>query len=306
MGRRLRFVPEDSLVEVTARTMQGRFLLKPGPGWNETFVGVLARAQELFPVKIHAFVCASNHFHLLTSPDDARQLAAFMGHVLTNLSKEAGRRHGWRGPLFERRYQAILVTDEERAHVERLTYVLRHGAKENLVARPSEWPGPHCAEALRTGEPVPGVWVSRTQQWAAKNRGQQLTDEQASIPYELKLEPLPCWSHWPPERYRRQIAEILKQIVVDTARRHQREETAPLGVEEILAQHPHASPNKIKRAPAPLVHAASRRMRREFYRAYAAFVGAFYEAVERLKAGRLEPGFPDGAFPSPLPLAAPG
>lgn len=151
------------------------------PGWNETFVGVLARAQALFPVKIHAFVCASNHFHLLTSPDDARQLAAFMGHVLTNLSKEAGRRHGWRGPLFERRYQAILVTDEERAHVERLTYVLRHGAKENLVARPSEWPGPHCAEALRTGKPVPGVWVSRTQQW------RKAVTEKAVTGYSFRL-----------------------------------------------------------------------------------------------------------------------
>ncbi|MGH9379661.1 MAG: hypothetical protein ACRD2Z_03465 [Thermoanaerobaculia bacterium] len=49
-------------------------------------------------------------------------------------------------------------------------------------------------------------------------------------------------------------------------------------------------------------------MRREFYALYAAFVGAFYEAVERLKAGCFPAGFPDGAFPPPLPLplAAPG
>lgn len=299
-------MPEDSLVEVTARTMQGRFLLKPGAGWNETFVGVLARAQELFPVKIHAFVCASNHFHLLTSPDDARQLAAFMGHVLTNLSKEAGRRHGWRGPLFERRYQAILVTDEERAHVERLTYILRHGAKENLVARPEDWPGPHCATALRTGQALRGVWVSRTEQWVARNRGQQLSDQQASHPYELHLEPLPCWADLAPQAYRRQIADILQQIAEETAERHRRDETSPLGVANILAQHPHAAPNKPKRAPAPLVHAASRKMRRELYKIYAAFVGAFYEAVERLKAGIRNPEFPEGAFPPPLWLAAPG
>ncbi|MGH9379660.1 MAG: transposase [Thermoanaerobaculia bacterium] len=162
MPRRLRFVPEGSLVEITARTVQGRFLLKPGPGWTETFVGILARAQKLFPLKIHAFVCLSGHFHLLVTPDDAQQLAGFMNHVLTNLSKEAGRRHGWRGPLFERRHQAILVTGEERAHVERLTYLLRHGAKEGLVARPEDWPGPQCARALRTGQPTRGVWISRT------------------------------------------------------------------------------------------------------------------------------------------------
>lgn len=306
MARRLRFIPEDSLVEVTARTVQGRFLLKPGPGWTETFVGILARAQELFPIRIHAFVCLSNHLHLLVTPDDARQLAAFMGHVLTNLSKEAGRRHGWRGPLFERRYQAILVSDEERAHIERLVYILRHGAKENLVARPSKWPGPHCAEALRAGEPVRGVWVSRTAQWVARNRGQRVSDEQASIAYKLHLDPLPCWQHWSAERRQRQIAELLQQIEQEALERHERDKTAPLGVAEILAQHPHAAPNRLKRAPAPLVHAASRKVRRESYRMYAAFVGAFYEAVERLKDGIHDPMFPDGAFPPPWPQAAPG
>ncbi len=259
MARRLRFVPEGSLVEITARTVQGRFLLKPGPGWSETFVGILARAQELYPVRLHAFVCLSNHLHLLASPDDAHRLAAFMRHVLTNLSKEAGRRHGWRGPLFERRYQAIVVTGEQYAHVERLTYLLRHGAKEGLIARPEDWPGPHCAKALRTGEPVRGVWISRTAQWVARNRGQQLSDAQASIPQELKLEPLPCWTHLSPEAHRSAVADILKQIEEDTALRHQRDETTPLGVADILAQHPHAAPNKPKRAPAPLVHAASRK-----------------------------------------------
>lgn len=57
MPRRLRFVPEGSLVEVTVRPVQGRFLLKPSPGWTETFVGILARAQELYPVRLHAIVC---------------------------------------------------------------------------------------------------------------------------------------------------------------------------------------------------------------------------------------------------------
>jgi len=303
MARRLRFIPENSLVEVTARTVQGRFLLKPGPGWAEVFVGILARAQELYPIRLHAFVALSNHFHLLASPDDAQQLAAFMRHVMTNLSKEAGRRHGWHGPLFERRYQAIVVTGEAYAQVERLTYILRHGAKEGLVARPEEWPGPHCARALRTGEPVHGVWISRTAQWAAANRGQRLSDEEASTPYELQLEPPPCWAHWSPDRYRRQIVELLEQIARETAERHRREATTPLGVAAILAQDPHATPSSSKRAPAPLVHAASRKMRREFYAMYAAFVGAFYEAVERLQAGSDNPKFPAGAFAPPLQLA---
>ena len=60
MARKLRFVPPGAVVEITVRTVQSRFLLKPGAGWRETFVGALARARELYRVDVHDFVCASN------------------------------------------------------------------------------------------------------------------------------------------------------------------------------------------------------------------------------------------------------
>ena len=142
MARRIRFVPEKSLVEITCRTVQARYLLKPVPGWSEIFIGALARAQRLYRVDVHAFVCLSNHFHLLVSPQDAHALAAFMRHLLSKLSIEAARLHGWSGPLFQRRYQAISISDEPRAQIQRLRYLLSHGVKENLVQRTVQWPGP--------------------------------------------------------------------------------------------------------------------------------------------------------------------
>src|SRR4051812_15712799 len=148
MPRRLRFAAPKSLVEITCRTVQARFLLKPVPGWTETFIGALARAQRLYAVEVHAFVCLSNHFHLLVSPADARALAGFMRHLLSKLSIEAGRRHAWQGPLFQRRYQAIPVSEEPRAQIQRLRYLLAHGVKENLVQRIAHWPGPPAGQSL--------------------------------------------------------------------------------------------------------------------------------------------------------------
>ena len=65
MARKIRYVPDGLLVEVTCRTLHGRYLFKPSRGFRELFVGILARAQELYPLKIHFAVCLSNHFHLL-------------------------------------------------------------------------------------------------------------------------------------------------------------------------------------------------------------------------------------------------
>ena len=70
-----RFVPAHGLVEVTTRTIQGRYLLRPGPGVRERTIGVLARAQERHGLRVHAVVVLSNHLHLLASPRDALQLA---------------------------------------------------------------------------------------------------------------------------------------------------------------------------------------------------------------------------------------
>ena len=125
MSRPLRYLPEGgSLVEVTCRTLQARFLLRPCPQWNQIAIGVLGRAQRLYGVEIHLVSFLSTHFHLLATFRDARQMADFMRHVTTNLSKEAGKLVDWRQTLFPRRYQAIPVSAEEGAQLERYRYIL--------------------------------------------------------------------------------------------------------------------------------------------------------------------------------------
>ena len=79
MGRPLRHIQEEgSLVELTTRTVQGRFLLRPGPGLNRIVAGVLGRAQRLYQVEIVYLAVLSNHLHLLVCVDTARQMADFM------------------------------------------------------------------------------------------------------------------------------------------------------------------------------------------------------------------------------------
>ena len=302
MGRQLRFVPERSLVEVTCRTLQGRFLLKPFPGWRDIFVGALARAQSLYKVEIHAFVCLSNHLHLLLSPQDARELAAFMRHVLSKLAIEAGRRHRWRGPLFQRRYQAIVVSDESRAQLQRLRYLLAHGVKENLVARVVEWPGPHCAQALIEGTPLRGVWHDRTGEWLTRHRGQRVEPREFEAPYELLLSPLPCWQGLSPAARRRHARELIHELETEAAN-HRRSRALPyLGVRAVLDQDPHAGPASPKRSPAPRFHACASRVRRGLHKAYGLFLAAYRDAARRLAEGDRSACFPHGSFPPPIPF----
>jgi hypothetical protein len=303
MSRHLRFVPDGgALVEVTCRTIQGRLLLRPSQQLNDIVLGVLGRAQERYPLEIVSFSFLSSHYHLLLWVRDARQLALFVGYFNGNLAREIGHLTGWTDRIWAGRYHAILVSDEEAAQIERLTYILAQGVKENLVARVEEWPGVHSAPALLTGEPAKGIWYDRT--FARNLRLRRKTPEagQVKIPQTVALSPLPCWKHLTPEAYRARVVDLIQQIETTAAIERAKKRVEPLGTEKILAQDPESRPEILERSPAPFVHAVTRKIRKEIWDAYGWFVAAYREAADKLRNGDRNAAFPPGSFPPHLPF----
>ena len=297
MARRLRFIPEGgSLVEVTCRTIHGRFLLRPSRRLNELIAGVLGRALGRYPVSLHGLVFLSNHFHLLLSVPDARSLASFMNYFNSNVAREAGRLANWYEKFWSRRYQAIPVSDEPEAQITRLEYILAHGVKEGLVGHPFEWPGLHCAEALATGQPLEGVWIDRTKAYNGRMAGEVVRQRDLESRFEIHFAPLPCWEHLDEPEYRQRIAEIIDRLTSGVEAG---------GQEPDLPASHHERPQRSKRSPAPLFHCASRKVRRELLDAYRWFVVAFRQASSKLSRGDPKPGFPAGSFPPSLPFVAP-
>jgi REP element-mobilizing transposase RayT len=305
MSRKLRYVPEGgALVEVTCRTIHSRFLLRPGRMINDIIVGVLARAQQKYPIRCCGYVFASNHLHLILDVDDAHQLSRFMRYVNSNLARKIGRLVGWRDKFWARRYQAIVISSEAAAQTERLKYVLSHGVKEDLVERVTDWPGVHCAQALMTGEPVQGYWFDQTQEYAARRRGEDFDLMRYATLEVLTLSPLPCWRDLSEETRRKLVAEMIAEIESEAAARRERTGSQVLGASAVRGQHPFNRPAKPKKSPAPLFHAASQAVRQEFYAMYGWFVAAFREAAEKLRAGNRTVSFPTGSFPPALPFVA--
>jgi putative transposase len=305
MPRKLRYVPENpTLLSITNRTLQGRYLLRPGTRLNDVFLGVLGWAQRRHRIRIHVVTTLSSHFHLLLTADDAEQLAGFMRDFQSRLSREVNRLTGWRGPVFERRYEMTVVTDEEKAQVERLRYVLSNGVKEGLVEHARDWPGVHSVAALLDGEPLIGHWFDRTREYAARNQGEAFDPMRFASEETVELSPIPCWAHLSPAAYRRRLRALVDDIDADAARGRKISGRPVLGVAAILTQDPQFRPAKLDRSPAPRVHAATKAARRFFYEAYAAFVSAFRSATEALRRGNRDAPFPRGSFPPALPFVA--
>jgi hypothetical protein len=187
--------------------------------------------------------------------------------------------------------------------VGRLRYHLSHGAKEDLVEAPEDWPGIHCVRVLLGGEPLTGYYFSRTQEYAARRRGEEHDRYEYATLETVTLSPLPCWAHLSKEDYQKRVGRLVTSIKEETAARRRRIGAQPLGREAILAQHPHSRLKKLKKSPAPRFHATQDR-RRELYEGYAWFVAAFRTAADKLKAGDPGPPFPRGCFPPALPFVS--
>ena len=311
-------MPPGWSVEVTTRTICGFYLLPATRSFARIMVGILGKAQEKYPVKIHAAVAASNHYHLILTPADMGELSDFMEYVNGNLAREAGRLLEWHGSFWADRYHLIPISPEPEALIERLRYVLSNTIKENLVAQISEWEGLHCAEALIDGKPMAGMWYDRAIEYETKRQAErkeartgkpvERIDRGAFMtPYELKLAPLPCWRKMPAAQIRKRIAEMVDEIETKAAKLREELGTKLLGMETIRNQDPLQRPTRSKRSPKPPCHAATKAMRERFRQTYRAFVAMFQEASLKLKFGNVTAAiFPKGSFPPSLPFVRSG
>ena len=306
MPRPLRFVPANSVVEITTRTLQGRLLLTPSPELTDIILGVIGKAQDLYKMSIHAFVVLGTHTHFLLSPPSAEKLARFMQFVNANIAKEAGRLHLWRERLWSRRYRSIVVSDEKSA-LARLRYILAHGAKEGLVRKPGEWPGPNCVAALTTGELLRGTWFDRSAEYIARQRGESVLPSQFATTFDVKLTPLPCLLHLTEAQRQAECRRMVEEIQAEAEAENKAKGREPMGVTAILGQNPHSRPATTDRSPAPFVHAADEKTELDFRAQYRAFVDAFRAGAQRLRdrARELVDLFPLWAFPPALPFTAP-
>ena len=84
MPRPLRYHPSEwAPVFVTNRCFQSRMLLKPSSRLNQLVVGIIARAQKMYEVKLYGLCMMSNHYHMLLAPKNAQHLASLSGQCRT-------------------------------------------------------------------------------------------------------------------------------------------------------------------------------------------------------------------------------
>lgn len=293
MGRTIRMYGSEGIYFVTARVTQGRLLMRPSVMANEVIGGILARACRHFGVKLRGFIFMSNHLHLLVRAQ-GRVLSQFMQFLLGNIARKVGRLHGWSGPFWQRRFSCEPVLDPE-AELGRLRYILSHGVKEALVARPSEWPGLSCLKALLAqDESYPFYnWDWR---WNRPGlRGLDPWNRRLVEQEVLVVEPIGAWREYSPQRR----AEVVGALVDQIAAQYWRPEVKVLGAAAVLKQNPHKRVPLERRSHRPLCHVSSVLVWTQWMDLHRAFLAAYFVASKAFRGGQRTVEFPQWAFLPP-------
>ena len=141
----------------------------------------------------------------------------------------------------------------------------------------------------------------RTQEYAARQRGETFERYTYATAFTVELSPLPCWRHLSAEQLKIRIAGLLRDIEAEAAAERKATGQEVLGAEAVLQVDPQHRPEKLDRSPAPRFHASTREAWFVLWEAYSLFVAAFRTAAAKLKAGDRAAPFPAGSFPPALP-----
>ena len=229
------------------RTDGARLYLRPSPALNDRILAILGRALALYPIKMHAFVFMSNHWHALVTARDARSLAAFLRFVHGNVAKAAQEINGIVGAVWQRRRAEVIPVIGGAAQEDRLRYILLQGTKERLVGSPIEWPGATAVRALAGHETLTGYWVDRAKLREIVRAGRAAHPEEYRTSYPIELAPLPCLERYPATSRTAYVRVLIAEI--------EREYCCPhLGARRVLSQDPMTRPLAPKNRRAPLVH----------------------------------------------------
>ncbi|MCB9548658.1 MAG: hypothetical protein H6706_22865 [Myxococcales bacterium] len=264
-----------SLFEVTSKVVDDRFAFVPTQACVDVLLGVLGRAQQLFPlIDVYGFHFLSNHLHLLIGAPTLADKSAFLEWTLREISKRINKLLGRTGSLLAQNH-CIQVTTVEHA-LERLRYLMGQATAAFLVRHPADDIFPCSTPALLHGRPIEGTFRY------ANAEPLRVTVRVDRLP---GLEDLSIGDH-------RTLMWCLADDLAAEARPRRKKAGVALPTPEALRRlDPMTRPRTRDRSPAPVVHGPPAH-HAQWRREHAALRAAYSLATRAFRAWQADPTQP--------------
>ncbi len=126
------------------------FIRKPNEEKNNYYIEITSGERQKL-VEIIAYCIMPTHVHLVLKQLKDKGISIFMNNILNSYTRYFNVRHKRKGPLWEGRFQDVLIrTEEQLLHLTR--YVHLNPVTAYLVNRPEDWIFSSCQEYIGNRE----------------------------------------------------------------------------------------------------------------------------------------------------------
>ena len=276
--------------------------------------GIVARAQELYPVRICHLQWMGNHFHLILTvgnPDDVPAFMRFVkGESAAAINKLLGRRA--RSVWCDGYDEPVLLTGEDV--IRYIVYLYANPLTANLVAAVDAYPGVSTWKMYRSGRcsrrckhiprsaipALPDAPLSESQERALV----RLLKSQSEKESRFLLEPdawMECFEEsasWDKDKVRRRVIKEIRELEAELLRNPERKVLGAeaLRKEDIRQLH---QPKKFSRRMICI--SLDKELRKGFISWAKTLFFTAREVYRRWKQGDYSVSFPPGLFPPSVP-----
>lgn len=118
------------------------------------FLSYVAEASQRLEVPVHALTLMRNHAHIVSTPHEPDQLAAWVKRFAQRYAARRNRARDASGKLFEQRYTAIPIRSEAQLAAT-IPYIELNPVRAGLVTAPDAWRWSTYALHVGRGEVLP-------------------------------------------------------------------------------------------------------------------------------------------------------
>lgn len=140
MPRLPKIAISNTVIFITTSVEEGLFFT-PNPLIRQILLSCLAKAQQLYPIKICHFIVMSTHIHILAvvqNPDDVKD---FMKYFKTESAHAINRLLGRKKrTIWCEGYDSPIVLDVDKV-IDKIAYIYANPSNDNLVDCIEEFPG---------------------------------------------------------------------------------------------------------------------------------------------------------------------
>jgi putative transposase len=137
MPRKPRFFLPDVPVHIVQRGYSREPVFFEA-GDYQAYLGWLEEAAERYHCDIHAYVLMTNHIHILATPHDKQGISRMMQYVGRRYVPYINHTYGSSGSLWEGRYKASLISDEQYLLI-CMRYIELNPIRANRVKSPGHY-----------------------------------------------------------------------------------------------------------------------------------------------------------------------